>query len=541
MVDPAQRLEDALAARSRGDWATAYDVLSSLHESDGLSADDLYALGDTAWWLGLVRETIQICEECHQRYLQEGRVDRAAMMALETAFHWMMRGEPEIGSGWLSRGRRLLSGQSTSVGHGWLVWMEAQGRLAGGDVEGARAGARELQRMGAEIDEPVLGCFGLALEGMVAVRGGEVERGLELLDEAMLPVLAGRVPPGEAGNLYCQMIAVSTDLGDIARARRWTEVTERWVDGFTDAVMFAGICRVHRAQLLRSSGDWDQALVAAEAACRDLAELNVEAVGEAHYEMGETHRLRGDLAAARAAYGAAAQVGRVPEPGLSLLMLEEGRRDQAADSIRRTLVEQADPFRRARLLVAQVEIACACADYVTAEAATEELEGLATTYGSPGFRAWADTARAAVSVGCGAPGDAIGPLRSVLAAYRSMGAEYDAALAHALLGRALAASGDEASGQVETAAARQALVAMGAVTRAESLAAQAATPEAPGAVTAREWEILRAVAEGLSNRQVAARLVISEKTVARHLANAFAKIDVPSRTAAAAWVHHHGG
>jgi DNA-binding CsgD family transcriptional regulator len=502
------RLGLALAARERRDFATAYAALSELRRAGALDSEGLYALGDAAWWLGMIRETIEICEECHQQFVAEGRADRAAMVALETGFHWMMRGEPELGSGWLSRARRLLDGQPSGVGHGMLLLVEAQGRLGSGDVAGALAAAEELQRMGRGLDEPVLGCFGLALQGQIAVRSGETARGFELLDEAMLPVLAGRVPPGEAGNLYCQMISLCTDLADVARARRWTEVTERWCDLFSDAVMFHGICRIHRAQLLRIEGDWEAAERAATEVCSELAELNVEVVAEGHYEIGENRRLRGDLVGAATAFALAASLGRVPEPGRSLLLLAEGRGEQAVTSISRALTEEADPFRRARHLSAQVEIACARGDYPTAEAAATELEAIAQTYGSPGFRMWAQTARAAVLVGCGTPADAVAPLRAALRACREMRAVHEERVVTTLLDRALGAIADPSP-----------------------------APEPPGGLTGREWDVLTAVAQGLSNREVAARLVISEKTVARHLANIFAKLGVSSRTAAAAWAH----
>lgn len=492
-------------ALERRDYAAAYDALVPLRRAGRLDSDGLYALGDAAWWLGLIRETIELCEECHERYLAEGRVDRAAAVALETGFHWMMRGEPEVGSGWLSRARRLLDGQGPSAARGFLLWMDSQGRYGAGDVEGALAGAVELQRMGTELAVPMLGCFGLALQGVIAIRGGEPTRGWELLDEAMLPVLAGRIGPGEAGNLYCQMIELCTDLGDVARARRWTEVTERWCDLASSAVMFSGICRVHRAQLMRVQGDLDAAEAAASAACAELADLNIEAVAEGHYEIGEARRLRGDPAGARTSYDAAAELGRTPEPGRSLLLLLENRPDDADTSIRSALAEEGDPFRRVRLLTARVDIACARRDYDPAEAATVELEAIAETYGSAGFRAWADTARGAVLIGRGSPTAAVGPLRAALAAWRAMGATYDENVARTLLGRALQ---QEAPGVPD---------------------------DLPGGLTAREWEILSAVTEGLSNREVAARLVISEKTVARHLANVFAKVGVSSRTAAAAW------
>lgn len=513
MTDEADRLGRALAAWDRRDFAAAYDDLVVLRRSGSLDAEGLYVLGDAAWWLGLIRETLEICEECHARFLEEGRLDRAAMVALESGFHWMLRGEPEVSSGWLSRARRLLDGQPPNVGHGFLLWIDAQVSFATGDVEGAAARAVALEQLAADLDEPALACFGLAVRGVMAIRGGDTARGFELLDEAMLPVLAGRVGPGDAGNLYCQMISVCTDLADVARARRWTEAAERWCDLSSSAVMFEGICRVHRAQLLRVQGDLDAAEEAAAAACAELAELNVEAVAEAHYEMGESRRLRGDVTGARTAYDAAAGLGRVPEPGRSLLLLAEGRADEAAAAIRGALAEQGDPFPRARLLAAQATIACARGDYPTADVAASELDAIARTYGSPGFRAWADTARGAVLIGTGSPADAVAPLRAALAACRGMGATHDENVARALLADAID----------------------------PQLEAHVQAPAGPpGGLTAREWEILGAVAEGLSNRQVAARFVISEKTVARHLANVFAKLGVTSRTAAAAWAHQEG-
>ena len=61
----------------------------------------------------------------------------------------------------------------------------------------------------------------------------------------------------------------------------------------------------------------------------------------------------------------------------------------------------------------------------------------------------------------------------------------------------------------------------------------------PGGLTAREAEVLRLVASGQTNAQIAADLVLSERTVARHLSNIFTKLDVGSRTAAAAYAFEH--
>jgi DNA-binding NarL/FixJ family response regulator len=62
----------------------------------------------------------------------------------------------------------------------------------------------------------------------------------------------------------------------------------------------------------------------------------------------------------------------------------------------------------------------------------------------------------------------------------------------------------------------------------------------PGGLTAREAEVLRLVAAGKTNRDIAVELVISEHTVARHLQNMFVKLDVSSRSAATAFAYEHG-
>jgi hypothetical protein len=91
-------LQGARLAYERRDWPAAYHDLKRLHEQDALGTDDLYALGDAAWWLGLIRETLTLSEQCHQRFLDEGRVDRAAATALDIGFAWFLRGAPLVGS-----------------------------------------------------------------------------------------------------------------------------------------------------------------------------------------------------------------------------------------------------------------------------------------------------------------------------------------------------------------------------------------------------------------------------------------------------------
>ena len=166
--------------------------------------------------------------------------------------------------------------------------------------------------------------MGLVAEGIALVKLGRVTDGMAVLDEAMLPVRAGEVEPGFAGNIYCQLMGVCHDLADLPRARQWTEATQRWCDNFPSAVMFVGICRVHRAQLMQIDGRWLEAEQEAALVCTQLARLNVAAVAEGHYQVGEIRRLRGDAPGAEEAYRMAHEFGRTPQPGARITVARRG-------------------------------------------------------------------------------------------------------------------------------------------------------------------------------------------------------------------------
>jgi DNA-binding NarL/FixJ family response regulator len=59
----------------------------------------------------------------------------------------------------------------------------------------------------------------------------------------------------------------------------------------------------------------------------------------------------------------------------------------------------------------------------------------------------------------------------------------------------------------------------------------------PSPLSSREIEVLRLVARGGTNKEVAGELVVSEHTVARHLSNIYTKLGVGSRSAATAWAY----
>jgi DNA-binding CsgD family transcriptional regulator len=358
-----------------------------------------------------------------------------------------------------------------------------------------------------------------------------------LLEEAMLRVVGGGVSPDWAGHIYCTTVSACLRVADLNRARHWSEAAHRWLADFSDAVMFTGVCRAHDVELLVAEGAWAAAGRQADVVVNELRELNVEAVAEAEYQHGECHRLRGDLELAETFFERAASFGRDPQPGRALLLLARGEGDGAWSEVTDAVARgSADPFRCARLLRAQVEIGVATGRPDAAAAAARRLHTLADDFGTPGFEAWADHAAGLVALAARKPLDAIEPLSRAAEGYRRMRAWYDAASTDARRADAYGLLGDVAAEREHRDAAESAFRRLG-------IQAKAAHPDdlpVAGGLTAREVEVLRQVVAGLSNRDVARALSITEATVRRHLANIYLKLGVGSRTAAAAWAHEQG-
>ena len=536
-VDPQHLLDLARGAIDRREYAVAYRTLREAKEKRTLHPDGLSMLANAAWWLGQISECLTISENVHRRYLEDGNVERAALQALDIGGVWMIRGEYGLASGWVSKARRLLDGQPPGRGQGLLTYIDGYQALDEQRLDEATTSARDLQRMGLGLEDETCTALGLLLEGLAAIRRGHLREGFALLDEAMLPVMAGSVTPDWAGNIYCTIMSTCYDLMDLPRAREWTRATERWLSGFSDAVMFLGVCRAHRLQLHAVDGAWSEVEREAAAVEHDLTDLNIGAVAETAYQVGETYRLRGLFDRAAASYRLAAERGRDPQPGASLLRLATGDVDGAWSAVTTAVASAApDPIRCVRLLLAQVQIGLAAGHIGAAATAAARVEQIRDRFRTPGIVAWADQARGAVLLAQGEATNAV-PLLSLAAAqFTRMGAPYDAATVGLTLAAAHRDLGDADEAQAHERAALAILDRLGVPPPPFAKAG----PSLPGGLTSREVEVLVSVATGSSNRDAAAALFISEATVRRHLANIYRKLGVGSRTAAAAWAHEHG-
>jgi DNA-binding NarL/FixJ family response regulator len=538
-VDELQRGRESYARRA---WQDAYEALSRADRAEPLSVEDLELLAAAASMLGRMDEYVGILERLHHTYLDAGEGLGAARAAGWLGMTLATRGEVGRAGGWFGRAQRLVEREGRDcVEQGYLLLPVAFQQLTAEAYEGAADAAAGGAEIGERFGDRDLVALAVQLQGLARIGQGRADEGLRLLDEAMVAVTAGEVSPHVTGIVYCGVIAGCEEAFDVRRALEWTAALTRWCEEQPQMVAFTGRCLAHRAGLMQLHGEWRDALAQARLA-RERAEqaMNHPAAGQAFYQQGELHRLQGDVAAAETAYRDANRFGREPQPGLALLRLGQGDADGAVAAIRRVLGETTAPLDRAKLLPAYVEIMLAVDDTEAARDACHELEEIAAGQESAVLEAIAAYLRGAVDLGEGDAQAALGALRRAWQGWQGIEAPYEAARARVLVGLACRELGDEVTAEMELDAARTVFQQLGAapdLARLDSLSGRVA--DDTHGLSARELEVLRLVAAGKTNREIASELVVSEHTVARHMQNIFAKLGVSSRTAAAAFAFEH--
>jgi LuxR family transcriptional regulator, maltose regulon positive regulatory protein len=499
-----------------GRWEAARAAFAAAGET----ADALEGLSWAAWWLDDSATVFDARERAYRLYRDQGDAAGAARMATwlaadELDFH----GAAAVASGWLQRAHRLLEGLEQGPEHGWLAFHEGYAAHAGGD----RARARELGSHAAELGRrfgvPDLEMLGLALEGAALVADARIVEGMRCLDEATAAAVAGEATiPISSAWACCFLVSACTAVHDFERAAEWCDRIEAFARRYGSRYML-GFCRAEYGAVHLWRGRWEEA--------ESLLEEAVEA-----------------LARSRPPYAAA------PLAGLAELRRRQGRPEEAAELLGRAggssgaqlcrarlaldagdprtaieLLERLQPGRgptRAPILEVLARALIARSELERAASAAAELRDLEGLVGTAPLRAAADLVDGMLAAATGDHERARALLQDAVEGYERSGAPYEAAQARVELAATLATLGRDERAAGEAAAAVRALRELGAV-RGE-----------PGGVTPREREVLSLLAEGLTNRQIAERLVLSEHTVHRHVANILRKLDLPSRAAAAA-------
>ena len=537
-VDHLDRARRSYGKRA---WADAFQAFSDADRESPLEAHALELLALAAYLIGRDKEYLGTLERAYNAHRDIGERLRAVRCAFWLGFRLLMRGEMGRANGWFARAQRSLVRDARECAEqGYLLLPKVEERLESGAYEAAYTAASEAAAIGERCGDLDLVACARHQQGRTRLLQGQFEAGLAFLDETMVTVTSGELSPLVTGLMYCSVIGACQQVYAFDRAREWTVALTQWCEGQPDMVAFAGVCQVHRAEIMQLRGTWPEAIEEARRAWLRSQGVDQRAAAAARYQEAEVHRLQGEFSAAEQAYQGASQLGLEPQPGLALLSLAQERPEAAATAIRRVVSTTTDRLKRLSLLPAYIEIMLATGDLKDARDACRELHEIAASFNTDVPVAIAAQACGAVDLAEGDAQAALGSLRRAFEVWQRIEAPYAAARVRELIGLACRALGDEDGAALELAAARSAFGRLGAgPDLARIRVMQSAASGDTHGLTQRELQVLRLVAAGETNKMIAGRLFLSEKTIDRHVSNIFTKLDVPSRAAATGFAYRH--
>jgi len=530
----------------RADWPRAIAIAGGDTATDPAALEAVAVAAELAARDDLTYRALHAAYERFQAVgdrLGSSRVARALTVHSAT-----VRGEAAVAMGWLGRAHTLLEGLDEQPEHGWLALTYAQKCLINdNDPAEAARHADEAVRIGRQTGDRDLEMFSLATGGVAKVSSGQTREGLYQLDEAAAASVAGEVrAPWTASYILCSVMEGCGGVRDWRRATEWFSqahlLAERWqVPGF-----FAQ-CRPHYALLLTWRGQWADAEEQLQASIDELG-------GPAHWLAGAGIVRLAELRFRQGRLDQAAELFALVEhdplslPGRAALALAQGDPRAGVELAQRALRRLPAGGRLQRLpgLEVLVRAACARADHATASQAVAELRETAGFVRTKATEGAANAAAGALALAANDLDVARIAFEEAIDCFEGDDAPYEASVARADLAGVLLALGREAEARSLAARAARRLAELGAgleAQRAATLAGErgaATTATAASGLSEREVEVLGLLARGLSNQEIAERLVLSIRTVQRHIENIYNKTGARGRAAAAVFAIEHG-
>lgn len=488
------------------------------------------------------------CVTAHERafamYAAAGEPRSAARSAFWAGLILASSGGQSAAGGWLARATRTLDecGDGDCAERGYLLIPIARAHYAAGRFIGTAEVASRAADFGRRHGERDLVAFAAHSQGRALLRLERLDEGFALIDEAFVETFPdGLTSAVLTGIVACSVVDGCQQVGAFDRAQEWTAALSTWCDEQPELAQFSAECLVHRAEVLLRRGRWQDSLHEARAAAR-LADEGALAgpAAAAAYRQGEALRLLGRSDEAETAFRVAQRGGYDPAAGLARLHWGQKRASAASATVRRALAETDDPIRRAEFLPAAIEVMLGTGDLAEAASAADELAQMALRWPTTGLQAAALQARGSVALAAGEPASAAASLREAWSLWSAQPAPFEAAQARLLLARACSALGDEQAAREEEQAALAVLAELHAQDDEPARPTALSAGAAQIGLTVREVQVLGLLSTGLTNREIAERLVLSERTVDRHVSNILGKLGVPTRTAASAFAFAHG-
>jgi hypothetical protein len=490
----ARALDAAQEALDAGQWARVHDLLEDARGAAAPPAACLELRALALYAQGHFEASVTAWEELHELLLAQGDRPGASRAAATVALYLMIdSGLMAPVRGWLRRAERLLDPGEETPALALIALVRTYERLMCGDLDGAGEQAGLAIELGERLDVLPAIVIGRVAGARVRILRGEVQEGLDELEEVAVLLMSGEVDPLTTGMMYCELVCVAQGLALPDRVREWTVMMEQWRPGNAVGGLH-GRCRVHRAEMLRTSGPCAEAEAEALSACDDLRPWMRREFGWPLAELGNVRLRRGDLAGAEAAYLEAHRHVWTPHPGLALVRLAQGDLAAATALIEDAIEHPFDapskerpPFgdlRLAPLYDAHAAIASATDDAAAARSAANALDRIASRYPSRGLRASAALADARASLLEGDVERAITSSLDSALTWADLGAPFEAAEARLVLGAAHHRAQHHASARTEWQAAQSAFELYGAERHAARAAELlAGLGEEPGPTT----------------------------------------------------------
>jgi ATP/maltotriose-dependent transcriptional regulator MalT len=540
VADPLSAGREALR---RGEWERARACFEAAHERSE-SPEGMEALAMAAWWLGDGQVAIDSRERAYRLYRERDVPAGAARMAIWLGWDYLaFRGEPAVARGWLQRAHRLLAGLEAAAEHGWLAIREGEfAFVLENDLGATRHWAERARAIGSSLGLDDIELSALGLEGLALASEGKIADGIRQLDEASAAAIAGEISELWAvGRTCCYMITACERVRDFDRASQWCQRMLEFAERWRIRDLFA-VCRAHYGAILVSRGTWDEADATFETAMQEFSGSRPGMAFEALVRRGELRRRQGRLEEAAALFRKV-EFHTYAQLGLAQVALDGGDAVVAVERTQRFLSKLGPDSRlqRAAGLELLARSLVAVAEVEQARNAVIELLELLAVVSTDALRASALAVEGVVAGGEGDLDAARLSMEDAIDLFQRIGAPFETARSRLDLARVLAALGRTDAAVQQARLAHEALQGM----RAEREAQRAAelvselgageSREVSTVLTPRELDVLKLIAQGLSNPEIAQRLVLSEHTVHRHLANILRKLNLSSRAAAAAW------
>jgi ATP/maltotriose-dependent transcriptional regulator MalT len=556
-TDPLTRANEALG---RGSWQEARDLFQRSLDVEE-TPEALEGLGVAASWVDDADAAAEARERAYRLYRRRGDRLEAGRVAVSLAMaHLEFLGEPAPASGWLRRAHRVLEGLDPTPINGWIALGE--GFIAVVYEKDVAAGLRlseEAAELGRSLGDLHLEMMATGQAGLCMVQAGDVKEGMPLLDEAVAAAIGGELAdPSVIANTCCYMVTACQRVRDHDRAAQWARRAMDYCRDWTNRATFS-YCRSELAATLVWRGRWEEAERELRETLAEIGRSKPSISAMASARLADLRRRQGRFEEAGAlldALGAESVRGAFgPEilTGRSVLALDRGDHAGASDLAERLLrqIPPEDPTERvdgvAVLALARIH----GGDMDQVAHPLVELERVAARIGTEALTGIAAYVRGAASARAGELDDARRSLEDAVDLFTRSGATQEAGRARIELAGVLAKLDRVEAAEQEARVALTALSTLGAT--ADAAAAQEVLKRLgalPGRrtlggarLTVREAEILRRLAGGLSNQDIAADLYLSVRTVERHISNIYAKVGAQGKTAraaATAYAHTHG-